>query len=168
MAMYRALHVCLQHAHTASMPRTAFKVRNDCTIQTRYMRIKNAGSNGVAAKSKQPNDIKTQVEIHTSNKMDTSKRRVTENIQGGYLPLVFAGLTAFGALLVGVAAVANSVVVFHQGEEKLEEEKRHNIVTEQSEYGRHLNTYRDTGCSGKAKTATDTGYSVLNHEQCTM
>lgn len=142
--MHRALHVCLKHAIPISV-RTAFKIRNQISIQTRYVRIRNAWSNGAAAKSNQGNNTEIQVEIHTTNKIDTSKRCEIENVQGGYLPLVVAVLSALGAFLVGVAAVANAAVVYHHGEKKVEEERRHNVVTEQTECGRHLQT--EKSCS---------------------
>lgn len=142
--MYRALQVCVKHAHDAAM-RTAFKIRNLNSNQTSYDGVKNAGSNRATVKSKRRINNKFQAEIHTANEIDTCKRRANENTQGGYLPLVFAGLTAFGTFLVGVAAVADSVVDYHHGEKKLEEERRHNVVTEQTECGRHLQT--EKSCS---------------------
>lgn len=50
--------------------------------------------------------------------------------KGGFLPLLFAGLGALGALIGGASAVANTVINKNAKDKELEEEIRHNKVIE--------------------------------------
>ena len=67
--------------------------------------------------------------------LDISYEQLQQNHSGGFLPLVFAGLGALGALLGGGASIANSVVNAKNKKAELEELKRHNRSIEELETG---------------------------------
>lgn len=62
------------------------------------------------------------------NKTDIIKKNNEKT--GGFLPLIFAGLGALGALIGGASAVTNAVINKKSKDKQLEEQIRHNKIME--------------------------------------
>lgn len=130
------LNVTLSEGQRSKL-RAAFKKKNGVTIQLTYEQLRRTGrQDTIAVTEQQANDISKARTSRKGYRLSLSANQLKENYHGGFLPLVFAGLTALGALLGGASTVANSVIDYKDREKKLAEVVRHNKVMENKSGGR--------------------------------
>lgn len=119
--------------------RTAYKQGNGVSIQlSKEQLLKNNGKDKISLTQKQYNEINKSRVKGKGCRLVLSNRQLQENYKGGFLPLVFAGLGALGALMGGGAAVANSVIDYKDRKKRLEETVRHNKAMENKKEGGHV------------------------------
>lgn len=117
--------------------RAAFKKKNGVTIQLTYEQLRRTGGRDIISVNlEQANEIAKARTVKKGYRLNLSFNQLKENYRGGFLPLVFAGLTALGAFLGGASTVANSVIDYKDREKKLNEVIRHNKAMENKSGGR--------------------------------
>lgn len=133
---FTTLNVTLSEGQRAKL-RTAFRQRNNVTILLSQEQLRRSGGRDtIAVTSKQANDIGNARSMGKGYRLHLSFNQLKANHQGGFLPLVFAGLAALRSLIGGASAVANSVIDYKDRQKKLEEVIRHNKVMENKSGGR--------------------------------
>lgn len=118
--------------------RCAFRNKRGVTIQLSESQLRKKGSDYIALTEQQIKSIQQRIKDRTGLRLTLSEEQLRKNHEGGFLPLVFAGIGALAALLSGGAAVANSVIDYKDKKKRLEETKRHNLAMERIQVGRGL------------------------------
>lgn len=112
----------------------AYKRQDFVRVRLQHNQLIN-GKHEVLLTPKQANQIGKARHENRGIDMNLSYEQLKINHTGGFLPLVFAGLGALGALISGGAAVVNSVINTKAKDAEFQELKRHNRSIEDIEGG---------------------------------
>lgn len=108
---------------------TAYNKKIPVSLQLKPADLSN-GSYSVFLTQKQITKIEKSKKDKKGCRITLTYDQLKQNHSGGFLPLLFAGLGALGALAGGGAAIANSVINKKAKDKELEEQKRHNKAME--------------------------------------
>jgi hypothetical protein len=106
-----------------------YKTRSGVALQLKYNNLIN-GVHEIVIGSDDIKRIENAKKSRKGLRLVLSYNEIKNIKQGGFLPWLFAGLGALGALMGGGAAVTNTVINKKQKEKELEELKRHNKAME--------------------------------------
>lgn len=110
---------------------SAWKKKVNVTVQLKNDQLSN-GNYTLSLTERQKNKIEKAKKNNKGLRLELTYDHLKSNHEGGFLPLVFAGLGALGALASGASAIANTVINKKAKDKELEEQKRHNAVIEGS------------------------------------
>lgn len=111
--------------HQGEKIKSAYKNKAEITIQTEK------GTEPIKLTQRQINKIEKNSKEGKGARIRLTYNQLNENYKsGGFLPLVFAGLGALGALLGGGAAVASTAIDAKDKAVQREETKRHHLEEE--------------------------------------
>jgi hypothetical protein len=108
--------------------RSAYKKNKGLSIQLKNNQLK--GKDKLMVTDTQKKQIDKSIRNNTGLRLNLNYNQLLENHSGGFLPLLFAGLGALGALIGGSSAIANTVINKKAKDKELEEQKRHNLSME--------------------------------------
>lgn len=101
---------------------TAYKKKTGTTVQLTNNQI-GTGNNKFNLSTRQINKLQKAKKKGTGSRLELKYDQIK---QGGFLPLLFAGLGALGALAGGASAIANAVINKQAKDKELTEQMRHN------------------------------------------
>ena len=106
--------------------KTAYENKRSVKIFLSYKKIEKSGNFELLLTESQKESFNKNRALGKGLILELSYEQLKRNHSGGFLPLLFAGLAALGALAGGSAAIANAVKTSqHQSTEEAEA-KRHN------------------------------------------
>lgn len=108
---------------------SAWKKKANVTIQLKNDQLYN-GNYNLSLTERQKNQIEKAKKNTTGLRLEFSYDHLKSNHEGGFLPLLFAGLGALGALASGGSSIVNAYNNQKAKNKELEELKRHNAVIE--------------------------------------
>lgn len=108
---------------------TAFKKKTPAILHISYDNLIN-GKHDIILCPENVTKVEKAIRLKKGLRLVLSCNELKNIKQGGFLPLLFAGLGALGALTGGASAIANSVINKQQREKELAELKRHNKAME--------------------------------------
>lgn len=114
--------------------RRAYKRHDLVNVRLQHNQLTNGKHIILLTESQHKKLIKARM-TNKGVELNISYQQLQSNHTGGFLPLVFAGLGALGALLGGGASIATSIVNAKNKGEELAELKRHNRSIEDLEAG---------------------------------
>lgn len=107
--------------------KTGYKNKIPVTIQ---LKSDQKGNEKVLLTQRQINKIEKCKKDKKGCRITLTHDQLKKNHSGGFLPLLFAGLGALGALVSGSSAIANSIINKKAKDKELDEQQRHNKVME--------------------------------------
>jgi hypothetical protein len=116
--------------------RSAFKKHKPVRIKLSYKKISGEGKHRILLTETQKKRLDRSLRLGKGLVLELNNEQLRINHSGGFLPLIFAGLGALGALLGGGAAVANTVIQSKHKQSEEDEMKRHNAEMEKIASGR--------------------------------
>ena len=110
--------------------RYAFKKHKPVKILLSYKQINGEGKHKILLSETQRKRFDRSIRLKKGLVLELNHEQLRINHSGGFLPLVFAGISALGALIGGGAAVANTVIQAKHKQSEEDEIKRHNAEME--------------------------------------
>jgi hypothetical protein len=95
-----------------------------------YEEISGTGKHKILFSETQNKRLDRSLRLEKGLVLELNHEQLKINHSGGFLPLIFAGLGALGALIGGRAAVANTVIQAKYKQSEEDEIKRHNAEME--------------------------------------
>lgn len=107
----------------------AYKKKSTAVIQLAYENLVN-GKYAIILYPENAQKVEKAKKSKKGLRLVLTYNEIKDIKQGGFLPLLFAGLGALGAIAGGASAIANAVINKKEKDKELEELKRHNKVIE--------------------------------------
>lgn len=107
----------------------AWKKKSNVTIQLSNDQLSN-GNYKLSLTEDQKKKIEKAKKNNVGLRLNLTYNHLKVNHEGGFLPLLFAGLGALGAMTSGVSAGINAYSNHKARDKELEELRRHNAVIE--------------------------------------